>query len=212
MILSLIYQTIIIILLLSFSFGPSFFALINTGIKYGYKTGSLLAVGILLSDFLVCLLIIILVDLGAANLIDNEKNQRFMGIMAGLVLLVFGVLYFREPLSRKNESIDIVLPSAGAMLIKGFLLNLLNPAVWLLWLGNVTAVSKSLNYSIVNMILYFGLTLGLVLMVELAKVSAANRLKKILTQKTMHLIHNITGVLLIIFGLILIYNHYFELT
>ena len=90
-------------------------------------------------------------------------------------------------------------------------MNSLNPAVWLLWLGNVTAVSKSLNYSVFKMILYFGITLGLVLLVELAKVSAAGKLKKILTEKTMHNVNLVTGIMLMIFGVGLIYNHYFDL-
>lgn len=209
MILSLIYQTFIIVLLLAFSFGPAFFALINTGIKHGYKTGSLLATGIILSDFFLCILIIFLVHFGATNLIHDEKNQRFMGILAGIVLVVFGALYFRKPVTKTDEDLVIKTPSAQVMLLKGFFLNILNPAVWLLWLGNVTAVSKTLNYSLVNMIIYFSITLGLVLMVELGKVSVAGRLKKFLTAKIMHNINIITGALLIIFGVVLIYNHYF---
>ncbi len=209
MILSLISQTIIIILLLTFSFGPAFFALINTGIKHGYKTGSLLAIGVVASDLLLCLIIIFLVDLGATNLIHDEKNQRFMGILAGVILIVFGSFYFKRPVKKTDDAIEVKTPSAGVMLLKGFFLNSLNPAVWLLWLGNVTAVSKSLNYSIVNMLLYFGITLGIVLLVELGKVSAAGKLKQLLTDKIMHNINILTGVMLVGFGLLLVYNHYF---
>lgn len=209
MILHLISQTIIIILLLTFSFGPAFFALINTGIKHGYKTGSLLAIGVVASDLILCLIIIFLVDLGATNLIHDEKNQRFMGILAGVILIVFGSFYFRRPVKKTDDAIEVKTPSAGVMLLKGFFLNSLNPAVWLLWLGNVTAVSKSLNYSVVNMLLYFGITLGIVLLVELGKVSAAGKLKQLLTDKIMHNINILTGVLLVIFGLLLVYNHYF---
>jgi len=208
-ILSLISQTIIIILLLTFSFGPAFFALINTGIKHGYKTGSLLAIGVVASDLLLCLIIIFLVDLGATNLIHDEKNQRFMGILAGVILIVFGSFYFKRPVKKTDDAIEVKTPSAGVMLLKGFFLNSLNPAVWLLWLGNVTAVSKSLNYSIVNMLLYFGITLGIVLLVELGKVSAAGKLKQLLTDKIMHNINILTGVMLVGFGLLLVYNHYF---
>lgn len=212
MLLSLIYQTIVIVLLLSFSFGPAFFALINTGIKHGYRTGSLLALGVVLSDLLVCLLIIVLIDVGATNLIHDEKNQRFMGLLAGIMLIVFGAFYFKRPIAKQEESIELIAPSPYAMVLKGFFLNSLNPAVWLLWLGNVTAISKPLGYSIIKMIIYFSITLCLVLLVELAKVSAANKLKKFLTTKTMQTINYITGVLLVVFGLALIYNHYFELT
>jgi threonine/homoserine/homoserine lactone efflux protein len=210
--LSLVYQTIVIVLLLTFSFGPAFFALINTGIKYGYKTGSLLAMGVVLSDFLVCLLIIWLVSVGATNLIHGEKTQRFMGILAGLVLVAFGVAHFRAPLPANAATIEITAPSNHSMVIKGFFLNSLNPAVWLLWLGNVTAVSKTMNYSMEKMILYFGVTLGLVLLVELAKVKAANKLKRVLTHRTMYIVNLITGGLLVAFGVVLIYNHYFETT
>jgi hypothetical protein len=48
--------------------------------------------------------------------------------------------------------------------------------------------------------------------VELAKGSAADKLKKVLTQRTMHIINSITGGLLVVFGLVLIYNHYFDYT
>ncbi len=210
MILSLIYQTVVIVLLLTFSFGPAFFALINTGIKHGYKTGSLLAVGVVASDFIVCMLIILLIHFGATNFIQDEKSRRFMGILAGIVLIVFGAIHFKQPVPKKDETMVIIVPSAKAMLFKGFLLNCLNPAVWLLWLGNVTAVSQTMNYSLVKMIIYFSITLGLVLLVELAKVSVAGKLKQILTDKTMYLVNIITGGLLVIFGVVLIYNHFFE--
>ncbi|MCC6371610.1 MAG: LysE family transporter [Bacteroidia bacterium] len=209
MILSLISQTIIIVLLLTFSFGPAFFALINTGIKHGYKSGSFLAMGVVASDFVVCLIIILLVHLGLTNLIHDEKNQRFMGILAGVLLIIFGAFYFRRPVEKSDDAIEVKVPSVSAMLFKGFFLNSLNPAVWLLWLGNVTAVSKTLNYSIINMLIYFSITLGIVLMVEFGKAYAANKLKQILTDKLMHAVNFVTGLLLVIFGLVLIYNHYF---
>lgn len=213
MILSLISQTIVIVLFLTFSFGPAFFALINAGIKHGYKSGSVLAIGVVMSDFLLCILIILLVHYGATNFITDEKSQRFMGIIAGIILIIFGALYFKKPpVSKKDEEVDIYVPSTKAMILKGFFLNILNPAVWLIWLGNVTAVSKTLHYSVWRMILYFSITLGLVLLVEFAKVAAAEKLKKILTDKIMHNVNIITGILLVIFGLVLIYNHYFEST
>jgi len=212
LVLSLTYQTIVIVLLLTFSFGPAFFALINTGITHGYKTGSLLAVGVVASDFVLSMLIILLIHFGASNFIHDEKSQRFMGILAGIILIVFGAVHFRQPIPKKDESVPIIAPSAQAMIFKGFLLNCLNPAVWLLWLGNITAVSKTLHYKVLNMMVYFSITLGLVLLVELGKVSVAGKLKQILTPKTMYIINIVTGGLLVIFGLVLIYNHYFETT
>jgi threonine/homoserine/homoserine lactone efflux protein len=212
LIVSLIYQAIVIILLLTFSFGPAFFALINTGIKFGYKTGSFLALGVVLSDFFLCLLICLLVHFGMANLLHSEKTQTFFAIIGGIILIVFGAFFFKKQPVKKDEIIEIEnqLPSPKLMLLKGFLLNLFNPTVWLLWLANVTAISKTLEYSLIKMIFFFSIVLGTVLLVELFKVKLAGKIKNYLTDKIMTIVNYITGTALIIFGLILIYNHYFN--
>ena len=197
-------------MLLTFSFGPAFFALINTGIKHGYKPGSLLAAGVVFSDLFVCLIVIFMVHYGAINFLQDEKNQRFAGILAGIILVVFGAFYFKKPVTKSEESIEIQAPSPSVLLLKGFFLNLFNPAVWFLWLGNVTAVGKSFEYSVFKMIIYFSIVLGLVLLVELFKVFLSGKIKKFLTDRIMHIVNYITGTLLIIFGIVLIYNHFFD--
>ena len=209
---SLIYQGIVIILLLTFSFGPAFFSLINTGIKYGYKPGSLLAIGIVSSDFFLCIMICLLVHFGAVNLLQDEKAKTFSAIIGGIILVVFGAFYFKKHVTKSETNIDIEYqaPHPFLMLLKGFILNLFNPTVWCLWLGNVTAVSKSLDYSFIKMIIFFSIVLAATLFVELTKVSVAGKIKIYLTDKLMTIINYITGTILIICGLVLIYNHYFS--
>lgn len=210
--LSLISQGLVMVLLLTFSFGPAFFSLINTGIKHGYKPGSLLATGVVLSDFFLCVGICLLVHYGAANLLHSEKAQTFSAIVGGIILIVFGAFYFKKHVTQSEESIDIEYqaPHPGLLILKGFLLNIFNPAVWFLWLGNVTAIGKSLDYSFFKMILFFSVVLTAVLFIELAKVSLAGKIKHILTDRLMTIVNYITGAALIVFGLVLIYNHYFS--
>ncbi len=212
MILSLIYQAVIIIILLTFSFGPAFFALINTGIKHGYKTGAFLAMGVVFSDLFLCILVIMLVQFGMANLLHSEKTQTFFGIIGGIILIVFGAFFFKKIPVKTDDAVDIEnqLPSPKVMLLKGFFLNLFNPTVWLLWLANVTAISKTLEYNIYKMLLFFLFVLSAVLFVELFKVKLAGKIKHYLTDKIMMIVNYITGTSLIIFGLLLIYNHYFS--
>ncbi|MBI3517867.1 MAG: LysE family transporter [Bacteroidetes bacterium] len=212
MILSLIYQAIVIVLLLTFSFGPAFFALINTGIKFGYRTGAFLATGVVLSDLFLSVLVCLLVHFGMANLLHSSETQTFFAIIGGIILIVFGAFFFKKHTVISDETIDIEnqLPSPKLMLLKGFFLNLFNPTVWLLWLANVTAISKTLDYSMIKMLIFFSIVLGLVLCVELFKVKLAGKIKHYLTDKIMTIVNYITGTALIIFGLILIYNHYFN--
>jgi len=60
-----------------------------------------------------------------------------------------------------------------------------------------------------KMLIYFSLTLGLTWLVEISKANLASKIKKYLTDKLMHAINFATGVLLVIFGIVLVYNHYF---
>ena len=129
--LSLIYQAIIIILLLTFSFGPAFFATINSAIKVGYKQASFLCFGILLSDLFLCSIIVALVHFGSINFLESEKAQTFSGILGGVILIVFGAFYFKKHVSISDETIDIG-PHPALVILKGFFLNLFNPTVWFL--------------------------------------------------------------------------------
>jgi threonine/homoserine/homoserine lactone efflux protein len=214
MIFNLIYQALIIVILLTMSFGPAFFALINTGIKYGYRPGSMLAAGIVLSDFFLCVTVCLVVHLGATNLLHSEKAQTFSAILGGIILIVFGAFYFRKHVTKQETSTSIDIgyqaPHPSLMILKGFILNLFNPAVWFLWLGNVTAISKTLDYSIIKMLIFFSIVLGATLAVELLKVHLAGKIKKYLTDRLMTTINYITGSSLMLFGVILIYNHYFK--
>ena len=212
MILSLIWQSIMMVTILTFSFGPSFFALINTGIRYGYRTGAYLATGVVLSDFFLCLLVCLLVHFGLSNLLHSKETQTFSAIIGGIVLIVFGVLYFKKSNASKDETIDMemVLPKPTVMLLKGFFLNLFNPTVWLLWLANVTAISKTLDFDIIKMLLFFMFVLGLVLLVELFKVKLAGKIKHLLTDKIMNTVNYVTGSALVLLGLLLIYHNYFN--
>jgi threonine/homoserine/homoserine lactone efflux protein len=110
---------------------------------------------------------------------------------------------------QRGIDIENQLPSPKVMLLKGFLLNLFNPTVWLLWLANVTAISKSLQYNIYKMLFFFLILLAAVLFIELFKVKLAGKIKNYLTDRIMTVVNYITGTSLIIFGLLLIYNHYF---
>lgn len=211
MIASLIYQALILILLLTFSFGPAFFALINTGIKFGYHTGSFLAIGVVLSDLFVCVLVCLLVYFGMSNLLDSKNAQAIFSVIGGCILVVFGIFFFKKHEVKTDQTIDIEnqLPSPRLMVLKGFFLNLFNPSVWLLWLTNVTVTSKTVEYSIVKMLIFFVLVLSAVLSLELFKVKLSGKIKHYLTDKVMNIVNYITGSALIIFGVVLIYKSFF---
>lgn len=210
---TLIYQAVIIILLLAFSFGPAFFGLINTSIKYGFKAGASLAVGVFLSDLTLSLGICLLFHYGAEDFLESQKNQAFVGIIGGVILIVFGSFYiFKKEEIKTDAEIEITKPNPAWLIVKGFLLNFFNPLVWPLWIGNVTAVGESLepSYNLKGMVAFFSFTLLGVLSADLLKVFVAYKIKKYITRKLIRGVNLTTGILLAVFGGFLIYKFYFS--
>lgn len=206
---TLIYQSVVIILLLTFSFGPAFFALINAGIKDGTKKGSLLALGIVLSDLFVSVCICILFYVGAESVLKSEGAAEISAVIGGSILIIFGVTFFLKRNIKEESSIESTGNKGTFFLVvKGFFLNLFNPSVWFLWLGNVSVIGPEMNYSLPKMISYFFIVLAVVFAIEVGKVVLAGKIKHFLTQEMMRMVNYITGAALIVFGLILIIRYF----
>jgi len=233
-----VYEGIILGLVLAFSFGPGFFALINTGIKHGFKSGASLAIGIFLSDLALVLLIFLLLSFGAQGLLSDHKNQSFIGVVGGIVLIVYGSfnLYSKPPkteaqiedktgISHLNIETEVnrntqenifnkipakeKLPHPFLLGLKGFFINLLNPFVWIFWLATASTVGSKFEFDYFKIIIFFSFTLGVVLSTDLLKTFISYKIKKYLTPKLMKTINLVSGIILIVFGFYLIYSIYF---
>ncbi|HEY1040763.1 MAG TPA: LysE family transporter [Bacteroidia bacterium] len=234
-----VYEGIILGLVLAFSFGPGFFALINTGIKYGFKSGAALAIGIFLSDFALVALIFVLLSLGAQGILNDPKSQSFIGVVGGIVLIVYGSfnLFSKPPktdaeiddanaVNHLNIEADVHVPGEKKIMekipkvteslpnpfllgLKGFFINLLNPFVWIFWMATATTVGSKFEFSTLKIVVFFTFTLGMVLSTDLLKAFISYKIKRFLTPRLMKVINMISGVILIGFGFYLIYKIYF---
>jgi threonine/homoserine/homoserine lactone efflux protein len=206
-----IYEGILLGLFLAFSIGPSFFALINTGISYGFRSGAVLAFGIFLSDLFFVLVTVSLIHFGMSDLLTNPKHQAFLGVIGGVVLIIYGAVHFIN----KNVSVDeenkleIIRPKTYILLIKGFLLNMFNPFVWIFWIATTTAISSEYEFHLYLIIVFFTSVLGVVISTDLLKTFVAHKIKKVLNAKMLLNIRYASGGLLIGFGLYLIYKVFF---
>ena len=191
----------------AFFIGPAFFALMQTSVKKGFSSAAAMAFGISLSDAL----LVFLAYLGATQFLGNPKVKIYEGIGGSVVLFVFGVYELFQKHEDEKEAkigealVEKVNQRLHWMLLKGFFLNLLNPFVlfmWILWMSNV-----SVRYNTREEILFFFAgTLGMILILDLLKALAANRLKKILTHKVMLIIHYVMAIALIVSGCVLLYD------
>lgn len=209
--LAAIYEGLLLGLFLAFSIGPAFFALINTGISYGFRSGAALAFGIFFSDLFFVGVTVSLIHYGMSDLITSPKNQAFMGVIGGIVLIVYGVFHFINKAATENAEnpIQIQSPRAYVLLIKGFFLNMFNPFVWIFWIATSTAVSSKYESNIYRVTIFFSCALAMVICTDLLKTFVAHKIKQVLNAKMLLRVRQVSGGLLIIFGVYLIYKVFF---
>ncbi len=189
-------------LLLVISVGPVIFTIIKQSINNGKEGGFSFVAGVWLSDFLLVLLSNIFSEL-VTHLMDFKKP---IGIAGSIFLIGMGVYYlFFKKVSQHPE--DVSIPPLKAsdhakIALQGFLLNTLNPAVMAFWLTAATAIA--VTHTIRERIIIFSTTLLLNMSADVVKVTLAGKLASKLTVKNIRLINKISGLILLIFGTVLL--------
>lgn len=187
---------------LFFGFGPAFFAEIQTGIHKGFYKGFILALGVFLNDLTVVALSII----GAHVIMNTMHKFQILGVAGGVVLILFGIATYRNKieLTGEDEEININEPHVMMYMLKGFLLNIANPLVWLFWPTVVLGVATPFMNTTQDIVLFFSGTLSMFLLVDTTKIFLASRIKKYITDKILHLINKVAGIGLFVFGIVLV--------
>lgn len=190
-------------LLLSISVGPVIFSIIKQSLNNGHRGGLAFIIGVSISDIALVLVSNVFTELFSSI---NEHRQ-IIGIVGSLFLIGVGVyfLFFKKVKVdeggkqvfkfRKRDYIKIV--------ISGFLMNTLNPAVFIFWLSTSTAF---IIHTINERLTIFITCLIFVFTADFAKVMLAHKIRSRLTIHNIHIINRVNGIILIGFGLVLIWG------
>ncbi len=191
-------------LILSLLTGPVFFALIQTSIEKGFKAGASLASGVFLSD----LFYILIIYYGAKNVVIEDKYSIILGWVGGGFLIGIGIYYLLKKAIEPKLEIEKIRHSG--YLLKGFLMNTLNPFVILYWIGIISYLSIS-DKETNSQFGFFAATLLTILSSDVLKSYIASKLRHVISSKVIKWLNRIAGVALIIFGLRMIIKVIFEL-
>lgn len=188
-------------LLLAISVGPIVFTVIKQSISNGYKGGLAFIAGISLSD----ILLVIFANVFTSLFDILNAHKKILSDVASVFLIIIGVyfLFFKKA---KTESVDTIKnPDTGHYLKKiaaGFIMNIFNPGILVFWLTTATTFSGS---TINQRIIIFGIALFIALFADVLKVFLANKIRKKMTPRNIHLVNQINGMILIGFGIIIIF-------
>jgi len=189
---------------LSLMVGPVFFMLIDTSLKIGMKSAALVALGVVLCDALM-----VLITFFSSNSVLFLRDHEFIiGLGGGVLLMIFGlVAVLRKPRIHLPEDIPpIVTGRPWLYLMKGFMMNLLNPFVLVFWLGVAGANMATKRFEEGQTVVFYISVLLIVFITDLIKAWLAARMKAFLRPATMHRIQLLSGLGLFAFGLRLVYK------
>lgn len=206
----IIYGIILgISLSLFFSFGPSFFSMLQTSVHYGFRKAYPFPIGVSLSDVAIVLLMTTVlsgVDMSAV------VHNVWVASIGGMVMMIFGFITFRKQVVDADQEGSVVRfrhaddPKWYSMLFKGFILNFFNPLIWVYWIAVVSVASGSFGLDTRDgqALLFFVGLLVAAAGFDLLKCRLASLLQHVLTAHRLNIFNKCTGVLLFGFALYLV--------
>lgn len=199
-----IKDAVLIGFFLSFMIGPVFFMLIQTSILKGARAAIAFDLGVILGD----ITFILIAYYGSKSLLEKIKDDPRLFYIGGLILLIYGLItYLDKSQKAVIQDENLVLPEKtnySKLFLKGFLLNFINVGVLAFWLGMIVIVGSNLQMNPTKIFNYFTVILVSYLITDIGKIVLAKQLKKKLTPKITYKVKRIMGIILMVFGVVLI--------
>lgn len=197
-------------LLLSVMPGPAFFLLLQTSIEKGVKAALSFDLGVLIADLIYIALSFLFFN-EIAKLTKGE-NEVIVKLIGGIIFIGFGTysLFKSNPRQLKSSRMQVQdSPIEGKdfvkSLLKGFVLNLLNPGIVFYWFGIMTLGSGELGVTSNSLLLfYIGIILVVFFSIDVLKVLGAKRLQPYMTPNLFKALNILTAIVLLVFGLMLV--------
>ena len=184
---------------LALMIGPVFFMMINTSLKKGFTPAIYMAFGVMLSDAM----FITFAFFGSTYIRNFNLHNFLIGIIAGGILIIFGIVnLFKKP-NVSAESLQLPDDSKTFFIDtgKGFMMNTLNPFAFIFWMGVAGTMSVKVSFTHFHLLVFFFITLLTIFTTDLLKAYLASRLKKIITPNFLLWMNRITGIVLILYGI-----------
>lgn len=191
-------------LLLNISVGPVIFSIIKQSLNNGYKGGMAFVLGVSASDVGLAVLSNVFTELFAG--ISSYRIE--IGVAGSIFLIAIGIYFvFFKKVKVNEQGKQIFITFRGMDYVKiflsGFFMNTLNPGIFLFWLTTSTTL---ISHTVEQRLIIFSICLMLVLVGDIAKVMLAGKIRNRLTPHNIHIINRINGLVLIVFGLALIWG------
>lgn len=190
-------------LLLSISVGPVLFSIIKQSLNNGHRGGFAFVAGVSASDISLVLLSNIF-----TTLLESLKLYKTEIGIAGCIFLVsmgiFFLFFKKVKVNKEGEQVfKFRKRDYAKMFLSGYLMNTLNPAIFIFWMTTSTAV---IGHTVNERIIIFTTCLLFMLVTDCLKVLLAGKIRRKLTPHNIHILNRVNGIILIVFGIALVWG------
>ncbi len=193
-------------IVLALSVGPIIFTIIKQSITVGHKGGFSFVAGVWLSDIILVVLSNVFTE-WVARLLEYKKMIAYGGsgflIAMGIYFIFFKKVHLKSTVGAEHAD-GISTQEILRIFASGFIINTLNPGVLIFWLGNATVLA--LTHTLQQRIIIFSVCLLVNIGADVGKVMMAGKLRKRLTVHNLSIINKISGAILVVFGMALVYG------
>lgn len=195
-------------LILAISVGPVIFTVIKQSLNNGKEGGFSFVAGVWLSDIVLVFLSNVFSEL-VTSLLEYRVALAVIGSVFLISMGIYYVFFKKIMLQAQQDGMNVRFSKKDMVRIfsSGFLINTLNPNVFLFWLGTATAFAS--QYSFAQRIIIFSVCLAVNVAADTFKVLMAGKLRKRLTLHNISIINKVSGTILIGFGLALMIGSIF---
>ena len=196
-------------ILLSFTIGPVFFTVLETSISKGVKAAIFVDIGVVLSDVVFFVIAFYSTNSLLNSIKENTGSWYFLG---GVLLVAYSGVSLIKIIQEKNspenkEGAQIESsPNLLKMVVKGFLLNIINVVVLFYWVGIILYFGPQLEMDESRIYLFFLVIITTYFTIDLGKIYLAQQLKKKLTDFVIKTIKIVVNSFIVVCGLFLIFK------
>ena len=200
-------------IVLSFTIGPVFFTILEISVSKGFKAAVFFNIGVVFSE----VVFFAVAYASTSNLLNSIQENPSWKILGGVLLAFYaGItllgMYQNKEKKEQQNLFKSPPPSPNLVknLIKGFGLNIINFAVLVFWILIVANYAPGFQDSQYKMIVFFLVIVGTYFTIDLGKIYLAQQLKTSLTDSVITKIKLIVNAIILIIGLVLIFEGFFE--
>lgn len=185
-------------ILMSVLLGAIFFILIQTGLKHHYKVAYWIAAGVITGDIV---FVILSINFTEHIKVFIQNHHLIISILGGLVLIIIGLVNFFKKHKPSTDQAGLSnMKKVKDYYFKPLVINLLNPANVLWWLG-LFATKPASEYTGSQKVIFSIAAVATVFWTEVGVAYSAQRLKRFTTEAFLKRFDRIVGLIFVFIGL-----------